>query len=169
MSDGLHDKEYLPANEPENSNSAEKEVEATKARLAELESLMVRKDEELRATSARIAGLEEALSGRDTEIASLKLAKADVEATFAGAVLSYRSLVLRANQGIVEELVGGDTVQAIDDSVTRAKALVGKVREGLAREISAIRVPAGAPERTSPDISGLSPREKIQNGIGGKR
>ena len=46
------------------------------------------------------------------------------------------------------------------------KALVTKVKQGLEIEISLARVPAGAPERTLPDLSALSPREKIQYAIG---
>ena len=162
MSDGLEHKENPLANDPANNSPAEKDVEVTKARLADLESLVEHKDGELRTTAARVAGLEEVLSSRDAEIAGLKQAKAAVETALASAVSSYRTLVLQANAGIVEEMVGGDTIEAIDDSVARTKALVGKVREGLAREISVIRVPAGAPERTSPEITNLSPREKIQ-------
>ena len=69
---------------------------------------------------------------------------------------------------IIEELVTGETVEPIDVSLSRAKELVSKVRLGVQNEISLAKVPAGAPERTSPDLSTLSPREKIQFAMGRK-
>ena len=81
----------------------------------------------------------------------------------------YKSMVVQANPEIVEELINGDTVESINDSLEKAKVLVNKVRQGIETEVSLAKVPAGAPERTSPDLSTLSAREKIQYAIGGKR
>jgi hypothetical protein len=44
----------------------------------------------------------------------------------------------------------------------KAKLLVGKIRQGLESEIAATRIPGGAPVRIEPDISELSPIEKIK-------
>ena len=52
--------------------------------------------------------------------------------------------------------------------VEKAKALVSRVKQGVEAEVSLAKVPAGAPERTLPDLSALSPREKIQYAIGGR-
>ena len=49
-----------------------------------------------------------------------------------------------------------------------AKILVNKIRQGLEGEISAARIPGGAPVRSEPDISGLSPIEKIKYAMGRK-
>ena len=84
------------------------------------------------------------------------------------AVASYKAVVARANPEVIEELITGDTISSIDDSLYRAKELVSKVRRGVESEISLAKVPAGAPERTSPDLSALSPREKIQYAMGKK-
>ena len=69
----------------------------------------------------------------------------------------------------MEELISGDTIESINESLDKAKGLINRVRQGLETEISLGRVPAGAPERRPPDLSALSPREKIQYAIGGKR
>jgi hypothetical protein len=83
------------------------------------------------------------------------------------AVASYKALVVQSNQDVPEELISGDSIEAITGSLVSAKELVAKIRKGMEAEISLVRVPAGAPERTAPDLSALSPREKIQYAIGG--
>ena len=74
---------------------------------------------------------------------------------------------LRVEPDVPEELIAGDSIEAIADSLTSAKELVTKIRKGMEAEISLARVPIGAPERAAPDLSALSPREKIQYAIGG--
>jgi hypothetical protein len=69
----------------------------------------------------------------------------------------------------MEELISGDTIEAVNESLEKAKNLIGRVRQGIETEISRARVPAGAPERRPPDLSALSPSEKILYGIGGRR
>lgn len=120
---------------------------------------------------ARVAEIEAALSLKDTEIASLKQAKDSLDTkaqsldrSLAEAVSGYRSMVVQANPQIPAEMVGGDTVAAIAESLKQAKALVGKVRESLEADLLASRFPAGAPERGAPLLD-LSPREKIRQGI----
>jgi len=142
----------------------------------ELESQAAQKAEELPVASARIVELEQVVAGKDSEITSLQQTKDELEDrltvlsnSLAEAVAGYKSMVVQANPEIVEELISGDTVESINDSLEKAKALVSKVRQGIETEISLAKVPAGAPERTPPDLSTLSAREKIQYAIGGKR
>ena len=108
------------------------------------------------------------LAGKDEEIAGLRQSKTELEARYTGAVNSYRALALRGNPELVAELISGETVEAIDESVARAKTLMDKVKQELAAGISSGRVPAGAPPRTAPDLSALSPREKIQYAVRGR-
>ncbi len=89
--------------------------------------------------------------------------------SLAEAVASYKAVVVQTNPEVIEELISGDTIEAISESLEKAKTLVSRVRQGVEAEISLAKVPAGAPERTSPDLSTLSPREKIQYAIGGKK
>ena len=148
--------------------------EALRARVAELEGLIAQRDQELASRDTRISELGQATASLENEIATLKQAVAEADdslhklgESFKQAVASYKALVIQSNPDVPEELVTGDTIEAINDSLTSAKELVSKIRKGMEAEISLARVPAGAPERTAPDLPGLSPREKIQYAVGG--
>ena len=119
----------------------------------------------------RVAELEQALTGREREIAELKQCRegletrvADLGRSVTETVAGYRALVIEANPGIPAELIGGENVAAIGESLKRAQALVKQVRQGLEEDASLARFPAGSPERTMPG-GYLSPREKIQQAI----
>ncbi len=123
---------------------------------------------------ASIAQLEQALAGKDAEIATLaqslnearqsldKLGKALPQA-----VAAYRELVIQANPGLLAELITGDTIEAVDESLKQARALMDRVRREMEAEAARTRVPAGSPQRVPLDLSALSAREKIQYAIGG--
>jgi len=144
-------------------------------RVTELEDLMAQKDEELAKANARIVELEQTVANLDSEVVSLKQALAESEErlttinhSLAEAVAVYKDLVAQSNPEVPEELITGDTIEAINESLEKAKTLVNRVKQGLEAEITAGKVPAGAPIRTPPDLSALSPREKINYAIGGK-
>jgi len=67
------------------------------------------------------------------------------------------------------ELLTGDTIEAINESLKSALALIDRVKQEIEAEASRTKVPTGAPQRAPLDLSVLSPREKIQYAIGGKR
>ena len=98
---------------------------------------------------------------RKVEIAALKQ-------NLSRTLNAYRESIIKLNPELPAEMVDGDTLEAVDESVSRARALVSKVRHGLEAEKTSSRVPAGAPARSGADYSSLSSREKIQIGIGGK-
>jgi hypothetical protein len=102
----------------------------------------------------RIAQLEECVAARDAELATLK-------DSLAGAAARYREAVLAGAPGVPAELVGGDTLEEIDASLETAAAIVSNIKKQLEAEATAQHVPAGAPPRTPPDLSALSPVEKI--------
>lgn len=138
------------------------ELESTKA---ELEGLTAEKETfatELETKEARITELEQAVTETNEKLTNINNALSQ-------AVASYRALVVQANPDVPEELITGDTIEAIDSSLENAKTLISKVREGIAAETAAGKVPAGAPPRTPIDLSALSPREKIHYAIGGKQ
>jgi len=139
-----------PDEEPNNTEEAE-----LRSKVFELEDLVVQKEEELSQANAHLSQLEEMIAERDEKLAQ--------------AASSYKALVIESNPGVLEELITGDTIDDINVSLEKATSIVGKVRQGLEAEVASARVPAGAPERMPTDLSGLSPREKIQYGIGGKR
>jgi len=152
------------------------ELEATRG---ELKRLKQEKEEligELESKNAVIAELEQTVASKDSEVALLKqtIAEseqklAEINETLAQAIASYKSLVVEMNPEIPAELITGDTVEAINESLENARALIDRVRQGIEAEASKTKVPAGAPQRAPLDLSVLSPREKIQYAIGGKR
>jgi len=141
-------------NEPSQVDTGH-ELEQVRARVLELESLAAQKDEEVAKANARVSELEEAIAGLDGKLAD--------------AVSSYRALAVEANPGVIEELIAGSTIEDINASLGKAKTLVSRVKEGLEAEIASVRVPAGAPERAPINLEALSPREKIEYAIGGRR
>ena len=153
---------------PDNKQNQEPNGEEF-SRVEELKALLAEK-------SSRISKLEQAMADRDKQDAALKQSVteleqklAELEESLAQAVSSYRASVVQANPGVPEELITGDSIEAIDKSVAAAQTLVEKVRKELEAEIAGTRVPAGAPLRTPVDLSALSPQEKIQHAIGERR
>lgn len=132
------------------------------SRIAELEGSLSKRDEELVSANGRIAELERSVSESDGK-------QRQLQDSFKQAVSSYKVLVVQTNPDILEELIIGDSIDAINSSLKSARELVNKVRSGVEAEIALTKVPAGAPQRTPVDLSALSPREKIQYGIGGKK
>ena len=140
----------------------EESAESEASRIIELESLITQKDEKLTEANSRITELEQAV-GESTE--KFKT----ISDSLAEALANYKAIVVQANPEVPEELISGDSIEVINESLSKAKAMVSRVRQGLEVEIQAAKIPVGAPQRTPPDLSALSPREKIQYGIGGKQ
>jgi len=156
----------LPKNNNQNQEPNGRELEA---QLAEKEEALAEKD-------SRISELEQAVASRDNQIADLKQSLAELEPrlselenSLAQTISSYRALVIKSNPDLPEELITGDSVEEIDQSLARAQALIDRVRERLETEIAGAKIPAGAPLRTPVDLSVLSPQEKIQYAIGERR
>ena len=131
---------------------------------------------ELESRAAAITGLEQTVAGYESEIVTLKETivasdrkLTDVNAALSETVAGYKALVVAANPEILADMITGETVEAINESLEAAVALVDRVRQGIEAEISRVKIPAGAPQRALLDLSVLSPREKIQYAIGGKR
>lgn len=155
---------------PESYNALKGELEAEKARATDLVSQATQPLKE------RIASLEADVKARNEETEGLKTAVADKDKGFASltqnfeaAVGAYRNQVLKANPLIPAELVLGNTIADIDQATQKATAIVTRIKEGLAKDQQQATIPAGAPGRTPPDLSGLSPKEKIAQGIQAKR
>ena len=145
----------------------------------ELERLKQEKEaltRELESRNAIIVELEQVVASKDSEIVILKQAVAESDRklaelnnTLAQAVASYKGLVTETNPEVPVELITGDTIDAINESLENARALIDRVKQGIEAEVSKTKIPVGAPQRTPLDLSVLSPREKIQYAIGGKR
>jgi hypothetical protein len=135
-----------------------------------------RKDNSGTEPEQKEAGFTQIIADKDTEITALRKSETELKEKLAAAgksltaaVAGYKSRVLQLNPGITEELINGDTIEAINTSMEKAISLVGRVKKSVEKEISNIKVPAGAPGRRASDLSALSPREKIQYAIGGKK
>ena len=131
--------------------------DVTGERIAELEALLATRNEELAKANARLAEVEHAVAVSQESLSA-------VTDGLNKAVSSYRSLVVKSNPDVLEELIKGDSVEAIGLSLKSARELIGRVKTSIEAEISAVRVPAGAPPRSSMAVP-LSPREKIQQGM----
>ena len=142
-------------------------------RTSGLEKELAEKNLALREALARIAGMENETKVQREEITALKsrgdTANSELEivkGSLADAVKCYRELVIAANPELPAELIGGETVAILNESLTKAKGLVGRVWQVIEAESAKTRVPAGSPGRITADINTLSAREKIARGIG---
>ena len=91
--------------------------------------------------------------------------RAALNERLARTVARYRTVLLAGSPEVPEEMVKGETVEEVDRSLASAKELVERVRKQLEARGQAERVPAGAPPRRRPDLSALSPQEKIAYGL----
>ncbi len=135
----------------ENENSAEEGIHS----IQETDSEGAREDTNLREV---VAELESDLSRSREEAAGLR-------ESLDTAVAKYKGALLSTLPEIPEELVGGETVDEVDASLERAMRIVSKVRQELEGRVSPADVPTGAPARAMPDMSTLSPAEKIAHGL----
>jgi hypothetical protein len=129
---------------------------------------------ELKARDAAIVKQQLELAGKEIEIAALhksldelKGQSAELAEKLAQAVSAYREMVVQANHAVLADMITGDSIEMINDSLAGARAVMDKARREIEAEAARMRVPAGAPQRMPPDMSALSAWEKIQFGLGG--
>ena len=156
-------KENLATAAVENESLA-RDVEAKAATILVLEQSVAEKDGEIAALKQSVENSNRRADESEEKFTSLN---GSLETT----IKAYRDVLLAANQNIPEELITGTTIDELNASVEKAATLVSQVRESIEAELAAGRVPAGAPPRTPPDLSALSPREKIEYAVkeGGKK
>ena len=130
----------------------------------------------------RLSGLEEALGQRDARIAHLEAALGEAEdaakrrdeemegvnARLAQAVELYRGSLLASEPDVPEDMVQGSTVEVVQESLARVRQMVEQVRGRMEARASLERTPLGVPARSAPDLSALSPQEKILVGLSGR-
>lgn len=169
--------EGTPNSELQTPNSLNSELPtpdspAPEARLSLMEGLLLEKDEEIRQANTRAGENEKALTDANARIAGLEKSAAEsgenagrLDRLYNQAVRRYKELLIEANPGVLPEMIGGETIEEADQSLEKARELIDRVKQSLEDRAAAVRVPAGAPQRSSPDLSGLSSREKIVRGI----
>ncbi len=111
----------------------------------------------------------ERLQQRDAELADLRQAvethRAAAEAAQTQVLETHRRALLAEHRGgIVEDLIQGTTVEELNASVERAKAAYQSVAQSL-RQQAAAQVGPGAGAASGPDLSSLSPQEKIAHAL----
>jgi hypothetical protein len=145
-----------PAGEaPENKN----QETALSQPNSDLEKQLAGKTEELKQAGTRIAALE-------AEITRSSQHTSELEGGLQKATRSYKNVLAAANPDILPDLLNGDSIEALDSSLARAKELIGRVRSHLEAQARDRRIPAGAPQRRIGDVSGLAPGDKIREGLG---
>ena len=136
------------------------------ARVAELEGAVVQQEERLRLMEASAQELREALAERDARSSGLEAELHQAQQQVAATVAKYRTALLASAPEVPEEMVQGETVEELDAALEQGRQMVERIRSNLEAQAAAARVPAGAPVRGAPDLSSLSPREKIAHALG---
>jgi cell division septum initiation protein DivIVA len=147
--------------------AARAEVEALQVTAADRAARAAHLESELAELQRELQQARGEAEERDRLLAEQAGRAGALESQVRAAAERYRAVVL-SQAPELEELVAGDTVDEIDASVARARETVSKVRGQLESEAQAGRVPVGAPPRRPPDLSGLTPAEKIERGLAGR-
>ena len=131
----------------------------------ELEEAMAGKDTRIAELEAQLAESTTQLEGKTRELEASAQELATVNQAKGEAVAKYLALAKALNPTIPEGIIVGETIEEIQQSVEKGKAIVEAVKKTMEAEAAATRVPAGAPTRGEISLEGLSPREKIAAGI----
>jgi len=126
--------------------------------VATLEADLASKDIVLHEKDTQITELTTQTEGQTQELITSK-------AALESAVGAYKDVVLKANPLIPTDLIQGLTIDEVSASLEKAAALVGQIKQGLEKEGSAEKIPPGAPQRTGPDLSSMTTKEKINYGL----
>ena len=145
--------------------TAHADVERLESRLAEAEALAATREAEVGELRRHMEASRRELAARDAALEEERQGRAGAEERARTAAQRYREAVLAREPDLPAELVSGASVEEIDESVTRARQTVAQVRQHLEQQALALRIPAGAPARTGPDLAGLSAAEKIRLGL----
>jgi chemotaxis protein MotB len=152
--------------------AAHADVERLQSQMAELTARQSQHDAVLQETRSQLEtsraeaeAAQSQLAVQVEEMERLRESAATAETTGREAVQRYRDVVLEREPQLPADLVVGDSVSALDAAIERARQTVAQVRQHLDQQAQALRVPAGAPARGSPDVSDLSSAEKIRLGL----
>ena len=115
---------------------------------------------------------ESATADLETELeearATLEQRDAEMEVLrhqLASATARYREALLASVPEIPAELVTDATPEEVKASLSQAKGLVERIRSHIEAQLAEQSVPTGAPIRLAPDLSALSPQEKIAHAL----
>ncbi len=113
----------------------------------------------------RVRELERSLIEMESRVKEREQEAESLRGQVASAVERYRAAVLASAPDVPGELVQGQSIEEVDASVAKARKMVEEIAKKIEGRRAAERVPAGAPARSSPDLSALSPKDKILYGL----
>jgi len=152
---------------------APEESPAEDPRVAELEAQLAARDAEFGKLKEDLNKQVEVVLAQEQELLTLRTAGsaaeeriAELSGNLTEAVSRYKERLHAAHPELLENMITGETIKEIDDSLGSALALVDRVKAQVAEQAKEVTVPAGAPERTGPDLSAMSAKEKIAYAIG---
>ena len=158
--------------ENDNGASTPDELETIKAQLEEEKALRAAVELALDEKDARIAQLEadinqvtETLNGKTAEMEEAATRLSNVSSVLTDAVSKYLEVTRTSNPTVPPDIITGNTIEEIDQSIEQGKSIVATVRETIETEVAAGIVPAGAPVRGEIGLEGMTAREKISAGI----
>jgi chromosome segregation ATPase len=132
------------------------------ARAAHLEETLAQLQEQQNQLSASLHETQAQLAARDEEMEA-------IQASLKAAASKYRDVLLTSQPEVPPDLVSGETVEEVDQQLEAALRMITQLRGHLESQAQALRVPSGAPARRAPDLSALSPGEKIVHGLSQQR
>jgi chromosome segregation ATPase len=135
------------------------------ARAAHLEETLAQLREEQSQLSASLREAQAQLAARDEELAALRQEVEALQASLKAAASKYRDALLASKPEVPPDLVSGETVEEVDQQLEVGLRMIAQLRSHLESQAQALRVPTGAPARRTPDLSALSPAEKIVHGL----
>lgn len=151
---------------------AQAQIESLQAQAADAEARAATARGELGEAQQRLSEMEEAVQSANAELVvrdeRLVALQEELDGTRSGlreSALKYREARLAAAPHVPADLVPGETLSDIDEQFEAAERVVSQLRDKLQEETQASRVPVGSPLRRPPDLSGLSPQEKIKLGL----
>jgi len=152
---------------------APEESPAEDPRVAELEAQLAARDAEFGKLKEDLNKQVEVVLAQEQELLTLRTAGsaaeeriAELSGNLTEAVSRYKDRLYSAHPELLENMITGETIKEIDDSLGSALALVDRVKTSIAEQAKEVTVPAGSPERSGPDLSAMSAKEKIAYAIG---
>jgi chromosome segregation ATPase len=153
--------------------SKDTEVAEMEERLAEAEARIERLQSTAADAEARASTARSELATLRQELESAATARAEVEGALDAARERLREAASRyrdARLALIPEAPPDlvpvtEDLDEIDRSFEAAREMASRLREQVRSEAREAHVPVGSPHRRGPDLSSLSPEEKIRLGL----
>jgi hypothetical protein len=166
-----HEARGAPADSPPSAKEGAANADAA-SELERLQAEIARAEARAAEAYAESAALREALRAAAGEASAAAALRDEIDAAAQrerDAATRYRDLVLRTEPTLPAELIAGDSIDAVEQSLEAARDVVDRVRQQIEQQARTARVPAGAPVRSSPDVSAMTAEQKIRHGLSQRR